>query len=267
MPRKQRMCLRGVPAHVVHRGHNREACFFADEDYRFYLACLETACERYGVSVHAYCLMTNQIHLLMTPDEKDSISRLMRYAAGYYGQYVNKTYRRSGALWETRYKSSLVDAKRYLLACYRYIELNPIAASMVPKPSDYRWSSYRTNALGEAGGLISPHPIYLSLAGDRAERLQCYRRLFELELYQSVEDEISGAARLSMPLGDSRSRAQIEKALGRKMGYAKRGRPTKRTDGIREPAAASDYYLDWKRGGLFFKSKNKGVVPFKRAAN
>ncbi len=155
MPRKPRMYLPGVPCHVIQRGNNQQACFFTEQGYHFYLECLTDACHRYGVSVAAYVLMTNHVHLLMTPEEKDGISRVMQSLGRRYVQYVNKACRRSGTLWEGRHKASLIDAEDYLLRCYRYIEFNPVAAGMVEHPADYPWSSYRHNA----PTLVSDLPI------------------------------------------------------------------------------------------------------------
>jgi putative transposase len=151
MPRKTRMYLPGVPVHIVQRGNNRNACFFCEDDYRYYKQVLEEGMQRYGVALHAYCLMTNHVHLLMTPQWEDSISRVIQHLGRQYVQHVNKTYGRSGTLWEGRHKSSLVDAEHYLLSCYRYVELNPVTATMVKKPEEYPWSSYHFNALGRAG--------------------------------------------------------------------------------------------------------------------
>lgn len=138
MPRKTRMYLPGVPAHIVQRGNNREACFFCDDDYLFYKEVLFEGLKRYGAALHSYCLMTNHVHLLITPKESDSISRIIQHVGRQYVQYINKTYRRTGTLWEGRHKGSLVDAENYLLTCYRYIELNPVAADMVASPEEYR---------------------------------------------------------------------------------------------------------------------------------
>ena len=145
MPRKQRPYLPGVPCHIISRGNNREACFYSDDDYLFYLECLADACKRYQVALHSYVLMTNHVHLLMTPATGTGLSQVMQSVGRRYVQYVNINYKRSGTLWEGRHKASLVDAKYYLLACYRYIELNPVRANMVAHPADYRWSSYRVN--------------------------------------------------------------------------------------------------------------------------
>ena len=141
MPRKPRMYLPSVPCHVIQRGNNREASFFAHQDYLFYLNCLGEACNRYNVAVHAYVLMTNHVHLLMTPDDREGISRVMQSIGRRYVQYINKEYQRCGTLWESRHKASLVDAEQYLLTCYRYIELNPVVANMVKHPGVYAWSS------------------------------------------------------------------------------------------------------------------------------
>jgi len=131
MPRKPRVYLSGVPCHVIQRGNDRQPCFYSEEDYVFYLECLYDACKRYKVNLHAYVLMTNHVHLLVTPRVADGISRVMQSIGRRYVQYVNVTYKRSGTLWEGRHKSSLVDADNYLLSCYRYIEMNPVRAGMV----------------------------------------------------------------------------------------------------------------------------------------
>ena len=225
MPRKPRMHLPEVPCHVVHRGNNRQAAFFTDDDYRFYLACLSDGAKRYGVSVHAYVLMTNHVHLLVTPSVSDGVSRLMQSIGRRYVQYVNKRRLRTGTLWESRHKSSLVQHERYLLTCYRYIELNPVRAGMVLQPGDYAWSSFRENGYGQASSILEPHPIYLSLGQNEVMRQAAYRNLFRQELHRADIHAIRGASQFSMPLGGDDFRAMIECALGRGIGYASRGRP------------------------------------------
>ena len=156
MPRKPRMYLAGVPCHVIQRGNNRDACFFSDDDYLFYRDVLRDACQRCCVQTHAYVLMTNHVHLLLTPQSPQGISRVMQSVGRRYVQFINKTYRRCGTLWESRHKASLVDAERYLLACYRYIELNPVAANMIGHPAECRWSSVQHNAWGRIDELVRP---------------------------------------------------------------------------------------------------------------
>ena len=169
MARLPRFSLTGVPQHVIQRGNNRQACFAADEDYRFYLDCLRDASQRYRCAIHAYVLMTNHVHLLVTPGETGAISRFMQHVGRRYVQHFNFLYQRSGTLWEGRYKSSLVDAENYLLTCYRYIEMNPVRAAMVREPVEYRWSSHRANALGHPDSVLTPHALYLP-DGDLRQR-------------------------------------------------------------------------------------------------
>ena len=225
MPRKPRMYLAGVPCHVVQRGNNRDACFFTDDDHAFYLEVMADACRRHRVRVHAYVLMTNHVHLLLTPETVEGVSRVMQSVGRRYVQYVNRAYRRSGTLWESRHKASLVDAERYLLACHRYIEFNPVAAGMVKHPGDYRWSSYGANTWGKRDDLLSSHALYLALGEDPASRQSRYRELFAGHLPKELVHQIQTASAFSMPLGNARFRQQIEQALGRSIGQAKRGRP------------------------------------------
>jgi putative transposase len=163
---KLQFFLPGVPAHVVQRGNNPQAVFYDQAGYRAYLGWLEEGARRYGCAVHASVLLTNHVHLLGTPQERESISRLLQYAGRRYVPCINHTYGRSGTLWEGRFKASIVDASEYLLACYRYIELNPVRAGMVAAPKGYRWSSYRANAQGAADPVVSPHEMYLGLGAD-----------------------------------------------------------------------------------------------------
>lgn len=227
MPRKARMYLPHIPCHVIQRGNNREACFFAEQDYQFYKECLRDASLRYGVSVHAYVLMTNHVHLLMTPDSKSGISLVMQSLGRRYVQYINKEYRRTGTLWESRHKASLIDADDYLFMCMRYIELNPVRANMVKHPANYKWSSYRCNAAGKVDKLITRHELYASLGLDDSARKETYVSLFSHEIEQADLRMIRNAATFSMPTGNNRFQAQIEAMLDRRLGYAKRGRPYK----------------------------------------
>jgi len=228
MPRKPRTYLAGMPHHVIQRGNNRPICFFSDENYHAYLDYLHTACQRYGVALHAYVLMTNHSHLLMTPECRDGISQVMQSLGRGYVQHVNKQLKRSGTLWEGRHKSSLIDADDYLLACYRYIELNPVRAAMVDHPGDYPWSSYRANAYGTPNSKIMTHPLYDALATSPKIRQRVYRELFCPILDKEQVHAIRNAANFSMPLGnDDLFRRQLEQVVKRRLGYAKRGRPSK----------------------------------------
>ena len=225
MPRRARITVAGVPHHVVQRGHNRQATFFADEDYLAYRHSLKEGAQRYHCAIHAYVLMTNHVHLLVTPANEDGLSRLMRYLGSRYVQYVNFVYRRRGTLWEGRFKSSLVQAEEYLLTCMRYIELNPVRANMVNDPAQYRWSSYRHNGLGQADERITPHPLYVSLGKDEDSRLAEYRGLFRSELDEAALADIRVALAQGQPLGSERFSEIMCAAVGVRRAQRRPGRP------------------------------------------
>jgi len=225
MPRKPRFNLPGVPQHIVQRGNNRARCFFAEQDYRQYLDDLAVAAQKYRCEIHAYVLMTNHAHLLVTPLEKCAISQMMQSLGRRYVYYINKQYDRSGTLWEGRYRSSLVDSEAYLLTCMRYIELNPVRANMAEHPAEYRWSSYRTNALGETNKLISPHPVYLAIDCDDLSRRQAYCELFSADTAQQSIREIRQALDHELVLGRSIFKGQIELETQRQTTPGKPGRP------------------------------------------
>ncbi len=170
MPRRARIAVPGIPWHIIQRGNNRSACFYAQQDYRRYLETLADMASRYDCEVHAYVLMTNHVHLLLTPARKDSASLLMKHLGQCYVQYINRHYRRSGTLWEGRFRSCLAQRDEYVLACYRYIELNPVRAGMVAHPRAYPWSSYQCNAQGRVNRLMTPHDDYDRLGRSDSER-------------------------------------------------------------------------------------------------
>jgi putative transposase len=224
MPRRARLSLPGIPWHILQRGNNRSVCFFAEEDYRFYLDHLEELALRFGCAVHAYVLMPNHVHLLLTPEREDSAALLMKHLGQRYVQYINRANQRSGKLWEGRFRSCLAQSE-YGLACYRYIELNPVRAGMVNQPRDYRWSSYHANALGKADSLITPHEQYLRIARTESARREAYRALVKAPLDAEILDEIRQSTNGNFALGDERFKKRIEKALGRRARRGKSGRP------------------------------------------
>lgn len=225
MPRRPRLATANIPLHIIQRGNNRQACFFADEDYRCYLEWLQEYSHMGGCAIHAYVLMTNHVHLLLTPSEAPSTGMLMKRLGQRYVQYVNRVYKRSGTLWEGRYRSCVVQEEPYLLACQRYIELNPVRATMVETPEQYRWSSYCANALGEDSPLITPHPLYQALGGAPDSRQQAYRELFRHHLDPGMIDMIRKATNGNFALGSDRFSDQIADALGRRVVPGKPGRP------------------------------------------
>jgi putative transposase len=227
MPRRPRLIYPGVPLHLIQRGNNRQACFFAEDDYRLYLDWLREYAQENDCLIHAYVLMTNHVHLLMTPGTSEAAGRMMKRLGQRYVQYINRTYRRSGTLWEGRYRSCLTQEAGYVLACYRYIELNPVRAGMVGHPAEYAWSSYRANAQGETNSVLTTHPLYTALDPNEMERGAAYRELFRNELDPGMVDQIRAATNGNYVLGNARFQAQIAKALGRRVTPGKSGRPRK----------------------------------------
>jgi len=227
MARLGRYFLPDQPLHVIQRGNNREPTFFCDDDYIHYRSWLVTAAADHGCSVHAYVLMTNHVHLLVTPKHADSLPRMMQSLGRRYVRYVNFNYRRTGTLWEGRYRAAPIDGEAYFLACSRYIELNPVRAGMVRHPREYAWSSYRANALGKADALVSIHPLYRALAGTAAERQSAYRALFRAALDAGFVDALRAATNGGWALGNDRFKLRIAKALKRRVAPLPRGRPPK----------------------------------------
>ncbi len=214
-----------MPLHIVQRGHNRDACFFGEDDYFGYRHWLGEVLKSTGCQLHAYVLMTNHVHLLLTPPTPEAVARLVISLGRRYVQYINRTYRRTGTLWDGRYKSSLVEAESYLLLCQRYIDLNPVRAGMVDDPAHYRWSSYRANGLGQHDRLLTAHPVYLGLGLTDEVRQSAYRALFRSELDSEAIGDIRVALNQGQPLAGSRFIDSIESAIGQRREARPRGRP------------------------------------------
>ena len=226
MPRRTRFRLTDVPQHIIQRGNNRQACFFAEEDYRFYLECVGDAARKYECSIYAYVLMTNHVHLLASARRPaEGLSRMMQHVGRRFVHYINQVYRRTGTLWEGRYRASLVDTEQYFLRCCRYIELNPVRAGMVKDPGDYAWSSYRHHAHGISDALLATHGQYARLGRTAAERQYAYRALFDMGLDAEVLDEIRATVNRGWPLGSERFKDEIARALRCAVRPPKWGRP------------------------------------------
>lgn len=209
MPRCARTIVPGVALHVIQRGNNRGACFFGDGDRLAYLRYLHKFALDAGCSVHAYCLMTNHVHLLLTPPASSACALLMKSVNQHYVQHVNRVHGRTGNLWEGRYRSCLAAREHYVLACYRYVELNPVRAGIVTQPGDYFWSSYHSNAEGRPSSLLVPHPAFLALGKDPTRCRHVYRNLVEETLEPTLVDEIRSATRSGRALGvEPRSRGR-----------------------------------------------------------
>jgi putative transposase len=226
MPRTARIEVPHYPHHIVQRGHDRNAVFVHHDDFTYYLDTLRECKREFDVKVFAYCLMTNHVHLLLAPSENGALGKLMKRLAGRQTRYRNRLEGRSGTLWEGRYKSSPVDDDTYLLACCRYIEMNPIRARMVATPLDYPWSSYRDRVgHSDHGCLDSMHP-YIELGVTDQER----RRTYENFIMSSVPDGewefLREAVRRNQLTGNDRFVDQVSKAIGRRVERRGPGRPS-----------------------------------------
>ena len=223
MARQPRFIKPGEPQHVILRGNNRDPVFYADEDYQFFKNKLVDAAKKQCCSIHAYVLMTNHVHLLMTPATGDGISKTMQILGRYYVQYFNHQYQRTGTLWEGRYKASLIDSENYLLLCMRYIELNPVRADMVSHPSEYPWSSYRCNAIGKSDQLVDFHPEYARLGRTDETRCAAYRALFKAQIPKKTLEEIRASANKNWILGSAYFKDKIDRQLNRRATPISRG--------------------------------------------
>ena len=228
MPRQSRLVLPGVALHIIQRGNDRQACFRSDGDYLLYLLHLRELASRHGCAVHAYCLMTNHVHLLLTPSTEDALSNLMRNLGQRYVQYFNRSHGRTGTLWEGRYRSCIAESARYVLACYRYVELNPVRAGLADNPGNYSWSSYCANVESAKDQLITAHPEYLALGHDCASRRQAYRGLFDEILEPALLQRIREATNSGYLLGSEQFKSGVACARGWKLTPGQPGRPANR---------------------------------------
>jgi len=227
MPRRARVTLPNISHHIIQRGNNHQACFYTVEDYEFYLTWLSEYARECECKVHSYVLMTNHVHILLTPSTIHGVGRLMKRLGQRYVQYINRTYRRSGTLWEGRFRSCLTHDESYVLACYRYIELNPVRAGIVKHPAEYQWSSFRVNAQQEKSDLISPHNLYISLGNNNYEQGVAYGGLFRSHLDKNMIDDIRKSTNGNYALGSERFKKEVELALGRRVSLGRAGRPKK----------------------------------------
>jgi putative transposase len=225
MPRRARLSLPGIPLHVIQRGNNRQACFYQDRDRRLYLDWLTEYAAGNHCAIHAYVLMNNHVHLLLTPTFATSAGNMMKALGQRYVQYINRNYQRSGTLWEGRFRSCMIQDQAYLFTCQRYIELNPVRAKMVAHPVEYRWSSYRSNAQGERTSLLQPHPLYVALGDSMRRRQAAYQELFRCELTAGLIDDIRRTTNGNFALGDQDFTGKIATELNRRVIRGQPGRP------------------------------------------
>ena len=215
-----------MPLHIVQRGHDRQPVFVQTADYLYYLDNLREAKDVLSIQVNGYCLMVNHVHLIVTPQaETENISKLMRLLAARQTRYVNKLENRTGTLWEGRFKTSLIDTTTYLLACCRYVDLNPIRAAIVALPEEYRWSSYRSHIGISDDQLLEPSSAYRELGKSDAERIQAYRAYVAKDTHESELTTVRTALKRNQPTGPKRFCDEIEQRTGRRISTLGPGRP------------------------------------------
>ncbi len=228
MPRTARIILPNYPHHIIQRGHNRQAVFAGEDDYRYYLENLAEWKERFGCKVYAFCLMTNHVHLVVEPGEDaESLSRLMKRLAGRQTRFVNRLEDRSGTLWEGRFKSSPIESNAYLLACCRYVEMNPVFAGMCDDPAAYPWSSCRSKVSSRQFPWLDDDPLYLDFGASDDERRLRYREFLQQSISDEEKEIILGAVRRGQLTGGNAFVDEIESRLNRRVELRGRGRPRK----------------------------------------
>ena len=235
MARLARYVIPGQRQHIIQRGNNRQVIFAAEADYQFFRDALVEAANKHRLTIHAYVWMTNHIHLLATPQLGHSISKVFQSVGRHYVQYFNAAYRRTGTLWDGRYRATVVASERYLLTLMRYLELNPVRAAMVKHPKEYPWSSYRHNAFGERGPnaeWIEPHEEYIGLGKNAADRHSAYRQLFRAALSGDDRKKIRECTHKGWALGGERFREQIEILAQRRAASKGVGRPRKENNRV-----------------------------------
>lgn len=243
MARHRRLVVPGIALHVVQRGNDRQDCFREETDYLVYLTLLRETAAKTDCAIHAYCLMTNHVHILLTPTDSQACSLLMRDLGRHYVQYFNRRHGRTGTLWEGRFHSCLVDSQAYVLGCHRYIERNPVRAAMVASPATYPWSSYRANSGTERDGWLTRHAEYLALAEDGERRHAAYQGMFE----KADDPEFLAAVREATNTGGALVGDSLKAVLVGKGARVQRGKPGPKKGSTRPEVPVGQDLLDQLR--------------------
>ncbi len=225
MARLPRLTLAGYPHHVIQRGNNRQAIFVTAADYQYLLGLIEENAKKFEVDVHAYVLMTNHFHLLATPQTDTGLPQLMQAVGRSYVRYFNDSQRRTGSLWEGRYRSTLIETDRYLLACMAYIDLNPVRAAMVAEPLDYAWSSHGFYVGARSDKLVTPHALFWDLANTPFGREAAYADLVRAGIRVEQQVALTQSALAGWALGEADFVADLQKRTERRVNKTKAGRP------------------------------------------
>lgn len=225
MARLPRLTVPGYPHHIIQRGNNRQPIFVSTADYEMLLGLLEESARKFGVAIHSYVLMSNHIHLLATPSTEEGVPRMMQALGRSYVRYFNAKHGRTGTLWEGRYRSTLIQAERYLLACMVYIDLNPVRAAMVGDPADYPWSSHLSYIGRRSDRLVTPHPLYWELGNTPFARDAAYAELVHSGMGSQQQQALTDSALRGWALGDPDYVADLQRRTTRRVGPARPGRP------------------------------------------
>lgn len=225
MARLARLSVGGYPHHIIQRGNDRQVIFRGDDDRRQMLQLIESQSREYRVAIHAYVLMDNHFHLLATPETADGVPRMMQSVGRRYVRWFNDRHGRSGTLWEGRYKSTLIETERYLLACMVYIDLNPVRAGMVTQARDFAWSSHAHYAGLRHDRLITPHALYWALGNTPFAREAAYARLVAEGVGVEQQQALTESAFKGWALGGNEFVAELGKRTTRRLAKAKAGRP------------------------------------------
>lgn len=225
MARLPRLTLAGYPHHIILRGNNRQAIFMDSADHQRMLALLQNHAKEQGVQVHAYVLMSNHLHLLLTPLQNDNLPKMMQAVGRSYVLYFNKRHGRSGTLWEGRYRSALIQTERYLLACMAYIDLNPVRAGMVAQSADYPWSSHGHYIGRQSEAWLTPHPLYWEMGNTPFAREAAYAVMVQAGVHQEQQQALTSSALSGWALGEDGFVEGLQKQTPRRVNPAKAGRP------------------------------------------
>ncbi|MGC1172770.1 REP-associated tyrosine transposase [Polaromonas sp.] len=232
MARLPRLSLPGYPHHVIQRGNNRQAIFSSPADYQTLLDLIEESAKKSGVAIHAYVLMVNHFHLLVTPETADSLPRMMQAVGRRYVRCFNDSHGRSGTLWEGRYRSTLIQAETYLLACMAYMDLNPVRAGLVSEARDYPWSSHGHYAGLRNDKLVTPHPLFWGLGNTPFAREAIYADIVRAGVPAEQQAALTESTLGGWALGDAAFVAELQKRIERRVVKTQVGRPPRKPAGI-----------------------------------
>lgn len=225
MARLPRLTLAGYPHHIIQRGNNRQVIFADAQDFEAMLALLADNAQKFAVAVHAYVLMDNHFHLLATPATAEALPLMMQAVGRSYVRYFNQRHGRTGTLWEGRYRSTLIETERYLLACMVYIDLNPVRAAMVAQPAAWPWSSHAHYLGQRSDKLVTPHALYWALGNTPFAREAAYAALVQAGIGSAEQAALTDAALRGWALGDANFVAELQKKSPRRVAKARPGRP------------------------------------------